>query len=120
MLLQVQYSLRIFLWFLRVAIIIFVLIPGTIPALIVASLSYIISLLDPNRIVHTFLGEIYRNHFLVLPLWTQQIIFVCTALILLTGFIIREINRLEDPNILKSFRIKFERIYERYLKFPTE
>ena len=118
LLLQIQYGLRILMWILRVAIVVFLLIPGSIPALIVTALTYVMSLIDPNLILQSQLMDYYNEYFLALPLWLRYMMTITLIAIILYIYIKIELRRNGNSRIYEAVKIKLSKIYENYLKFP--
>lgn len=116
--LQIHYGLRILMWILRVAIVVFLLIPGSIPVLIVTALTYVMSLIDPNLILQSQLMDYYNEYFLVLPLWLRYMMTITLIAIFLYVYIKIELRRIGNSRLYEAVKIKLSKIYENYLKFP--
>lgn len=116
--LQIHYGLRILMWILRVAIVVFLLIPGSIPVLIVTALTYVMSIIDPNLILQSQLMDYYNEYFLVLPLWLRYMMTITLIAIFLYVYIKIELRRIGNSRLYEAVKIKLSKIYENYLKFP--
>lgn len=116
--LQIHYGLRILMWILRVAIVVFLLIPGSIPVLIVTALTYVMSLIDPNLILQSQLMDYHSKYFLVLPLWLRYMMTITLIAIFLYVYIKIELRRIGNSRLYEAVKIKLSKIYENYLKFP--
>lgn len=117
-LLQIQYRLRILMWVLRVAIVVFLLIPGSIPALILTALTYIMTLFDPNMVLRGQLMDLYSDYFLVLPLWLRSTLTITLVTLFLYIYVKIELRKIGNSKLFETVKLKLSRIYEKYLKFP--
>lgn len=106
------------MWILRVAIVVFLLIPGSIPVLIVTALTYVMSIIDPNLILQSQLMDYYNEYFLVLPLWLRYMMTITLIAIFLYVYIKIELRRIGNSRLYEAVKIKLSKIYENYLKFP--
>ena len=118
LLLQIHYGLRILMWIFRVAIVVFILIPGSIPALIVTALTYAISIFDPNMKIQSELIYLYNKYIQGLPLWFQYLTATALITLFLYIYIKIELRRSKSSFFIEAVKKRLVRVYEKYLKFP--
>lgn len=106
------------MWVLRVTIVVFLIIPGSIPALIVTILTYIVSLFDPNMILKGLILEYYNEYVQIIPPWIRFIISISLITLVLYIYIKIELRRIGNSAIFEALKIRLTKIYEKYLRFP--
>lgn len=106
------------MWVLRVTIVVFLIIPGSIPALIVTILTYVVSLFDPNMILKGLILEYYNEYVQIIPPWIRFIISISLITLVLYIYIKIELRRIGNSAIFEALKKRLTKIYEKYLRFP--
>lgn len=108
----------IFFWFVRMAVVVFVLIPGSIPAAIVGLVDLLLSYIDPNGVISGFLVSAYNSTLGALPTPFEYLVYLVTIAAVLS-LIISQIRKKAGGRSLFSFAsLKLSEVYVKYIKFP--
>ena len=82
-----RYYIALGWWLIKLGIIIFLIIPGTVPMMVGYLISMIYRVLDPNLMVFYFVRNTYITTLGSLPMIGQIIIFNCVFLCLIIVYV---------------------------------
>ena len=114
-----QKYLRRVVWFIRLVIVVILLIPSSIPAILLFLAKYTLAIVDPENIVINFVSETYWGVLNQFPVIIQElaVTIIITKIVLLYLIVIKLLH----PGESISFVMKrqFTMAYNRYVKIPN-
>ena len=98
MIIMVGYPLilrRIF-WFVRLAVLVALLLPGSIPTMLLLLTKYTLDIVDTEGIIISFISTLIKDIFELLPPLIQTLIIPILVLLVVTGYLVA--IKLLNPN----------------------
>ncbi|MCY3411894.1 MAG: hypothetical protein INQ03_09720 [Candidatus Heimdallarchaeota archaeon] len=114
-----NYYLKWTSWFIRLVLAIAILIPGSIPALLLFITRYVLRIFDPNDLLINSVGIAFDSFMLMIPaplhIWIRPLIIL--KVVLIYFLVIKLMHPREKlGNVLRR---KFKTTYDRYVKAPV-
>ena len=114
-----QKYLRRLIWFFRLVIVVILLIPSSIPAILLFLAKYTLGIVDPDNIVINFMTETYWGVLNQFPVIIQELLvpILVTKVVLLYMLFIKLLNPGESISLVMKRKISIT--YEKYVKIPN-
>lgn len=122
LILMVGYPLilrRIF-WFVRLTVLVALLLPGSIPTMLLLLTKYTLDIVDSEGIIITFVGSLIMSIFEVLPPMVQTLIIPILALVIVVAYLVAiKLLNPKEP-LISTIRRQRDIAYNKFVKIPTE
>ena len=111
--------LRRIFWFVRLAVLLALLLPGSIPTILLLLTKYTLDIVDKEGIIISFIGDLIKDIFELLPPLVQTLIIPILVLLVVTGYLVA--IKLLNPNEPLIITIKKQRdaAYHKFVKIPS-
>ena len=121
MIIMVGYPLilrRIF-WFVRLAVLVALLLPGSIPTMLLLLTKYTLDIVYTEGIIISFISTLIKDIFELLPPLIQTLIIPILVLLVVTGYLVA--IKLLNPNepLITTIKKQRDAAYQKFVKIPS-
>lgn len=112
--------LRRIFWFVRLTVLVALLLPGSIPTMLLLLTKYTLDIVDSEGIIITFVGSLIMSIFEVLPPMVQTLIIPILALVIVVAYLVA--IKLLNPkeSLISTIKRQRDTAYNKFVKIPTE
>lgn len=112
--------LRRIFWFVRLTVLVALLLPGSIPTMLLLLTKYTLDIVDSEGIIITFVGSLIMSIFEVLPPMVQTLIIPILALVIVVAYLVAiKLLNPKEP-LISTIRRQRDIAYNKFVKIPTE
>ena len=110
--------LRRIFWFVRLIVLLALLLPGSIPTILLLLTKYTLDIVDTEGIIISSISDLIKDIFGLLPPFVETLIIPILILLVVTGYIVT--IKLLNPNesLITTIKKQRDAAYLKFVKIP--